>query len=40
LFSSVNTTLAHYIKDVPEVTADGMAHIEQLFGSFDENPVQ
>jgi integrase len=29
--SSVNTTLAHYIKDVPEVTANGMAQVEQLF---------
>ena len=29
--SSVKTTLAHYIKDVPEVTANGMAQVEQLF---------
>jgi hypothetical protein len=29
--SSVNTTLAHYIKEVPEVTANGMAQVEQLF---------
>jgi len=33
--SSVNTTLAHYIKDVPEVTANGMAQVEQLFGKLD-----
>ena len=33
--SSVNTTLAHYIKDVPEVTASGMAQVELLFGEFD-----
>ena len=29
--SSLNTTLAHYIKNVPEVTANGMAQVEQLF---------
>jgi hypothetical protein len=34
--SSVNTTLAHYIKDVPEVTADGMARVEQLFSELEE----
>jgi serine/threonine protein kinase len=28
--SSVNTTLAHNIKEVPEVTANGMAQIERL----------
>jgi integrase len=33
--SSVNTTLAHYIKDVPEVTANGMAQVEQLFSDLD-----
>ena len=33
--SSVNTTLAHYIKDVPEVTANGMAQVEQLFNELD-----
>jgi integrase len=33
--SSVNTTLAHYIKDVPEVTANRMAQVEQLFGKLD-----
>jgi len=25
------TTLIHYIKEVPEVTAKGMAQVEQLF---------
>jgi integrase len=34
--SSVNTTLAHYIKDVPEVTANGMARVEQLFSELEE----
>jgi hypothetical protein len=38
--SSVNTTLVHYIKDVPEVTANGMAHIEQIFGKLDGKTVQ
>jgi hypothetical protein len=33
--SSVNTTLAHYIKDVPEVTANGMAQVEQFFSELD-----
>ncbi len=33
--SSVNTTLAHYIKDVPEVTASGMAQVEQLFSELN-----
>jgi len=33
--SSVNTTLAHYIKDVPEVTANGMARVEQLFSELE-----
>ena len=33
--SSVNTTLAHYIKDVPEVTANGMAQVEKLFSELD-----
>src|SRR6266480_5088051 len=33
--SSVNTTLIHYIKEVPEVTANGMAQVEPLFGEFD-----
>jgi len=31
--SSVNTTLMHYIKDVPEVTATGIAQVGQLFGA-------
>lgn len=40
--SSVNTTLAHYIKDVPEVTANGMAQVERLFSKLDagEHVVQ
>jgi hypothetical protein len=40
--SSVNTTLVHYIKDVPEVTANGLAwaHIEQIFGKVDRKTVQ
>jgi integrase len=38
--SSVNTTLAHYVKDVPEVTTNGMAHIEELFGKLDAKAVQ
>jgi hypothetical protein len=33
--SNVNTTLLHYIKDVPEVTAKGMAQVEQLFSKLD-----
>lgn len=33
--SNVNTTLLHYIKDVPEVTANGMAQVEQLFSKLD-----
>jgi hypothetical protein len=33
--SSVNTILAHYIKEVPEVTANGMAQVEQLFTKLD-----
>ena len=35
--SSANTTLIHYIKDVPEVTADGMAQVEQLFSELDSD---
>lgn len=31
--SSVNTTLAHYIKDVPEVTQNAMAQVEALLAS-------
>jgi len=34
--SSLNTTLTHYIKSVPEVTANGMAQVEQLFGTATE----
>lgn len=38
--ASVNTTLAHYIKDVPEVTANGIAQVEKLFSELDaENQV-
>jgi hypothetical protein len=37
--SSVNTTLAHYIKHVPEVTANGMAQVEQLFSKLDGEQV-
>jgi hypothetical protein len=38
--SSVNTTtLAHYIKDVPEVTANGMAQVEQLLSKLDGEQV-
>ena len=33
--SSVHTTLAHYIKDVPEVSANGMAQVDQLFTKLD-----
>lgn len=33
--SSVNTTLVHYIKDVPEVTANAMANVEQLFSGLN-----
>lgn len=33
--SNVNTTLIHYVKDVPEVTANGMAQVEQLFNKLD-----
>jgi integrase len=29
--SSVNTTLTHYIKDVPEVTKNAMSQVEALF---------
>jgi hypothetical protein len=38
--SSLNTTLLHYIKDVPEVTAIGMARIEHLFSKLDEKAIQ
>jgi hypothetical protein len=29
--TSVNTTLTHYIKDVPEVTANAMTLVKELF---------
>jgi len=38
--SSVNTTLTHYIKPVPEVTANGMAQVEQLFTAAAGQAVQ
>lgn len=38
--SSVNTTLTHYIKSVPEVTANGMAQLEQLFSAAAGPAVQ
>ena len=33
--ASVSTTLAHYIKEVPEVTANGMAQVEELFSELN-----
>jgi integrase len=38
--SSVNTTLTHYIKSVPEVTANGMAQVELLFSGAAGQAVQ
>jgi hypothetical protein len=38
--SSVSTTLAHYVKDVPEVAAIDMAHIEQLFTELNGKALQ
>ena len=38
--SGLNTALVHYIKDVPGVTANGMARIEQLFSKLDEKAIQ
>jgi integrase len=38
--SSVNTTLTHYIKTVPEVTANGMAQVEHLFSEAAGQAVQ
>jgi integrase len=35
--ASANTTLIHYIKEVPEVTAKGMAQVEQLFSELDSD---
>jgi hypothetical protein len=37
--SSVNKTLAHYIKEVPEVMANGMAQVEQLLSKLDDEQV-
>lgn len=38
--SSVNTTLAHYIKDVPEVTENAMTQVEALFTQLDGTSIQ
>lgn len=38
--SSVNTTLTHYIKSVPEVTANVMPQVEQLFSAAAVQAVQ
>lgn len=38
--SSVNTTLAHYIKDVPEVTKNAMNQVEQLFTQLEGGSIQ
>ena len=38
--SSVNTTLTHYIKSVPEVTANGIAQVEQPFSAAAGQAVQ
>jgi integrase len=38
--SSVNTTLTHYIKDVPQVTENGMQGVELLFTQLDGGSVQ
>ncbi len=38
--ASVNTTLAHYIKDVPEVTKNAMTQVEALFTQLDGQSVQ
>ena len=35
--SSANATLIHDIKEVPEVTANGMAQVEQLFNELDSD---
>lgn len=37
--SSVNTTLAHYIKDVPAVTENAMTQVEELFTRLDGTAV-
>lgn len=33
--TSISTTLNHYIKDMPQVTANGMAQVEELFGKLE-----
>lgn len=38
--SSVNTTLTHYIKDVPEVTENAMGLVEELFKPVTTEEVQ
>jgi len=38
--SSVNTTLTHYIKDVPEVTKNAMTQVEQLFTRLEGESIQ
>jgi integrase len=38
--SSVNTTLAHYIKDVPEVTKNAMNQVEALFTQLEGGMLQ
>jgi len=38
--SSVNTTLAHYIKDVPDVTKNAMTQVEQLFTRLEGEAIQ
>jgi len=38
--SSVNTTLTHYIKDVPAVTENAMNQVEQLFTRLDSGSIQ
>jgi integrase len=38
--SSVNTTLTHYIKDVPEVTKNAMTQVEALFTQLEGGIVQ
>ena len=35
--ASANTTLIHYIKEVPEETMKGMAQVEQLFSELDSD---
>jgi integrase len=33
--TSLSTTLSHYVKDMPKVTASGMAQVEELFGKLE-----